>query len=367
MNEPPSPSDRTSLSLTTPRLAPSTLGEILDRTIQLYRSRFLLYLGISLVPTAVAVIPACGVVLFLAWAGSTSARAEAPAAAAVAGFILLAVIGLLAVPVLIATFALTLAAMPCAASRDYLGEKTTIREAYKSVWHHGWRYSWLLILEGLIVGVAPVAVWIALVAVAAGLAAIAHLSGLGGGALIGLATFLAVVALTAYFFWMLLRLSLAFPACVIEQIPATRALKRSSTLSTGTKGRIFLLYLLVGVLNWILSMGVTLPLTIVMTLLPGANDPKNASTAGVVLLVVIYAAAFAIQALTRPIYGIALTLFYYDQRIRQEGFDIEWMMQRAGMAALAPAQPPPPQPVPPQIPQVPPSIETPSPEKGESL
>jgi hypothetical protein len=252
--------------------------------------------------------------------------------------------------------------MPYAASREYLGEKTTIREAYKSVWRHGWRYSWLLILVGLIVGAAPIAAWTALVAISAGLATLTHLSGVGGGALIGLATFLAVVALVAYFFWMLLRLSLAFPACVVEQIPATRALKRSSMLSMGTKGRIFLLYLLVGVLNWILSMGVTVPLTIVMALLPGANDPKNASTLGVVLLIVIYAAAFAIQALTRPIYGIALTLFYYDQRIRQEGFDIEWMMQRAGMLTPAPAQPPLPQPA-----QVPPSMETPPTEQGESV
>jgi hypothetical protein len=29
---------------------------------------------------------------------------------------------------------------------------------------------------------------------------------------------------------------------------------------------------------------------------------------------------------------IASVLFYYDQRIRKEGFDIEWMMQRAGLA-----------------------------------
>jgi hypothetical protein len=36
---------------------------------------------------------------------------------------------------------------------------------------------------------------------------------------------------------------------------------------------------------------------------------------------------------------IALTPLYYDQRIRKEGFDIEWMMQSAGMteAASAPA------------------------------
>jgi hypothetical protein len=30
-------------------------------------------------------------------------------------------------------------------------------------------------------------------------------------------------------------------------------------------------------------------------------------------------------------------LFYYDQRIRKEGFDIEWMMEQAGLAKVAPA------------------------------
>jgi len=38
-----------------------------------------------------------------------------------------------------------------------------------------------------------------------------------------------------------------------------------------------------------------------------------------------------VQALTKPVYGIALVLFYYDQRMRLEGFDIEWMMLRAGL------------------------------------
>jgi hypothetical protein len=34
----------------------------------------------------------------------------------------------------------------------------------------------------------------------------------------------------------------------------------------------------------------------------------------------------------------AATPFYYDQRMRKEGFDIEWMMQSAGMTeANAPA------------------------------
>jgi hypothetical protein len=44
-----------------------------------------------------------------------------------------------------------------------------------------------------------------------------------------------------------------------------------------------------------------------------------------------------VRALTKPVYGIALTLFYFDQRIRKEGFDIEWMMQKAGMVQASPA------------------------------
>jgi hypothetical protein len=52
-----------------------------------------------------------------------------------------------------------------------------------------------------------------------------------------------------------------------------------------------------------------------------------------------YGAFFAVKALTKPIYGIARIVFYFDQRIRKEGFDIEWMMQQAGM--MSPPHPDP--------------------------
>jgi hypothetical protein len=138
---------------------------------------------------------------------------------------------------------------------------------------------------------------------------------------------------------MLLRLSLAFPTCVVEQIGAIAALKRSVSLSRGTKGRIFLLYLLGTVLNYLLTLAFTSPAFIVIVLMTGAGNPKYAQTAGTVLIIIVYGAAFAVQALTKPVYGIALMLFYYDQRIRQEGFDIELLMQRAGL--VAPPPPPP--------------------------
>ena len=42
-----------------------------------------------------------------------------------------------------------------------------------------------------------------------------------------------------------------------------------------------------------------------------------------------------------PIYAAGLALFYYDQRIRKEGYDIEWMMQAAGLTVPAPIAEPP--------------------------
>jgi len=52
-------------------------------------------------------------------------------------------------------------------------------------------------------------------------------------------------------------------------------------------------------------------------------------------LVVQQIGEFLSNALIGPIYSIGLTLFYFDQRIRKEGFDIEWMMQAAGLAPAA--------------------------------
>jgi hypothetical protein len=226
-----------------------------------------------------------------------------------------------------------------AVNRIWQGGRITIRDAYKATWARGWRYVWLYLLQALAIWIAPVAIWIVLVFVSAGLAAV-----LGGGnaasgvdVLIGMLAILAVAVLAGYALWMLLRLCLAFPACVIEQTSAWASLKRSSVLSKGTRGRIFVLFLLGTVIGYILSGAVMLLVGITMALIPGSSTPQHARTTGMIVIFSYYAAAFVVQALTRPVYGIALILFYYDQRIRQEGYDIEWMMQQAGLVVPAPA------------------------------
>jgi hypothetical protein len=130
---------------------------------------------------------------------------------------------------------------------------------------------------------------------------------------------------------MLLCVGLAFPGCVVEKISAWKAVRRSFRLSKGTRGRIFILYLLGAVLGWILSFVITVIFVIVAAMTPALNSPQHAQAMGMAMLFLIYGSSFAVQAFTKPVYAIALMLFYYDQRIRNEGFDIEWMMERAGL------------------------------------
>jgi uncharacterized membrane protein len=149
----------------------------------------------------------------------------------------------------------------------------------------------------------------------------AAMVGLGLGILILFPLiFLAIV----YGVWMSLRYSLSIPSCVAEDLTARQAIRRSIHLSTGSRGRIFVLGLLVGVVRWVLVMMASVPLMVAMVKHPGMPAPVG-------WLIFMQLANFFINALIVPVSSIGLTLFYYDQRIRKEGFDIEWMMQAAGL------------------------------------
>ena len=318
------------------QLRPANLGEILDRTATLYRSRFLVFVGIG-------IIPAGAVLLFAAGGFLISARMASadPASTLLMGFAILALV-LLAIPVCLALTALGNGALSHAASEAYLGERITIRGSYQAAWKRGWRYIGLLSLEILFLAVVPLTAWIL---VFAGLGVLAALSGRSGAGLYGgwANVFVLIVGLGLifYFVWMLLRLCLAFSACVVDQIGAWASLKRATSLSKGTRGRILVLYILCAALSWVVSMVITVPVMIVLSLIPSLNTPQHEQTLGVVFLFVLYGSSFASQAFTKPVSGIALMLFYYDQRIRKEAFDIEWMMREAGMAsAIGSALPP---------------------------
>jgi hypothetical protein len=317
-------------------LHPSSLSEILDRTAQLYRSRFLVFLGIAVIPTAVLVVFAGGAVLAFAL---TSLNHPTPAGG-IAAFLTLMGFGLIAVPIFIAISALSTAAMSHAAARQFLGQAITIRDSYKAVWRRGWHYIGLWFLQIAAVWVLPIAAWTLIVVFSTALGALARSVDIGiTQGFIVFFVLLIIAGLVTYGVWMALLLSLAFPACVVEQIGPWNALRRSSSLTRGTKGRILLLYLLGVALNWIVTIAIWLPVTLIIAFILGSSNPQRAEAIGNFAGFAIYAASFAVQALIRPVYGIALVLFYYDQRIRHEAFDIEWMMLQAGLVVPPPPQP----------------------------
>lgn len=307
---------------------PLTLGEILDRTVQIYRSRFLVLFGISVIPTGGVLVIASAAFLVLIWSG----RESASGTRGIIAVTLIVIASLIAVPVILAATALAEAAVNDAANRAHFGERVTIRTSYAAIWNRGWHYIWLLTLRGLAIWGVPFAVFFGVTMLAGVIAAVGG-AGQAGGALFGLLIVLIAVALAAYAILMAMRLSLAFPACVVEQSSAWTAVKRSNKLSNGTRGRIFVLYLLGGTLLYILTFGIMIAIIFGVMLIPSMRNTQHAQMLGRIMVFAYYGTAFAVQALIKPVYGIALILFYYDQRIRQEGFDIEWMMYRAGLVA----------------------------------
>lgn len=319
---------------------PQTLGEILDRTAQMYRSRFMVYFGIAVIPAGILVVFAASCFLYLAWAGSDAGNAASQTVTIAVGVIVLGLLGLVALPAYVGSTALGWAALTQAASNAFLDEPISIRGAYQSAWRKGWRYLGLCLVIAAFVFLGPFAVFFVLTMSGGVLTALAKTAGLGDlSAVLGGFMFLLILGLGVYVVLALLRLCLAFPACVVEQIGAWGAVKRGYRLSQGTKGRIFLLFLLGMALGWLLVLGMSIPLFIVLALLPGMNNPQHAERMSQMFAFIWYGLSFAVQAFTRPVYGIAFTLFYFDQRIRTEGFDIELKMRDAGMLVEPAPQP----------------------------
>jgi hypothetical protein len=134
-----------------------------------------------------------------------------------------------------------------------------------------------------------------------------------------------------YAIFMALRYSLAVPACVVENLKARKAIRRSIELSKGSRGRIFLMGLLIFIIAFGLE-AVTQSFLVILAI-------KHNGQIGPVALAVSQVMAFFTNTFIGPIYAAGLALFYYDQRVRKEGYDIEWMMQQAGMI-VAPSDAP---------------------------
>jgi hypothetical protein len=300
---------------------PATIGQILDRTFQLIRANLRLFVGIAGVPVAanVAVYAAMAAMAFIVIIPQFRSHPDPAAILRIFFPAMMAV----TIP-LLAIFAIYMAAACQAATQANLGVRVTFREAYDVACRRAVRYVWLLLLAYLIVE-GPIFL------LGGALSLPAWLMGFNKSSpspflfvLIPL-VFIFYIAATVYAVLMALRLSLAFPASVVEGLDAWPAIKRSNRLTRGAKGRIFVVFLAIYVACYVFTLvafAVFALLSSLVMLAAAAMHVHLASPLGYAAIgiaaVCALAGLFLYMALSWAAITTALSVLYHDQRLRND-------------------------------------------------
>jgi uncharacterized membrane protein len=236
---------------------------------------------------------------------------------------------------------MALSSLNYAAFQRNRGDETSVRAAYAYGFRHFWRHLGILFLQLLFAGILPALIFNVVFFIVAMLTALLAASATAKpfAILAGLLILLLIVALVVVCIWIWLRYCLAYPAAAIEEKKAWPSLQRSAQLTKGSRGRIFVMYLMVVIMTMIVYYALTLPVDIVLrfTLYKSMTTIAVFSKPPILLQVVNLFVSCLEQTFVMPIYVIALLLFYNDQRTRKEGYDIELLMANAGWSQLPPA------------------------------
>jgi membrane-anchored glycerophosphoryl diester phosphodiesterase (GDPDase) len=256
-------------------LRPLSIGDILDRTFSLYRRHFLLFVGIAGIPQLLVLAFSLGQTLF-SW--NTTDILTGTRNVGV-GVLVLLVYLVLALFALLFSQGGTLLAI----SELYLGRTTTIAESLRKVADDLWPLLGIAILSGL--------------------------------AILGSLILLIVPGI-----YVACRLLVCVPAALIEKRGPREAFSRSFELTKGFAGRAFVILVLFMVLAYAASLLFTVPATIALAVRAGGANMIRFWTAATQVGSAIG------SILITPILRIATALFYFDLRVRKEGFDLQFMM-----------------------------------------
>lgn len=302
------------------------IGQILDRVFRLMRAYGKLFAGIAAAPTAAIMVPLCALVgwwLITVMPQVTAHPGAQPHIPDVSFFIFMLVGYLIPLPV----FALYVPAGIYAAVQANLGVKVTFRQAYAVAWRNYGRYFWLLVLVALYIAI-PLIVLVVLIGGGGLLMVYASRPGPAPAAMFLLisAAILAYFGFLVYCILIMLRFAVAFPAAVVEDITARAALRRSTTLTCGGRGRIFLVMLVVYVAMYAASMAVIIVLGIFGSVGAVAAMSAHVAAGSVAFYVLIGLAALlyllfmvVYTAFTYAALCTALAVIYHDQRWRKDG------------------------------------------------
>lgn len=280
-------------------MRPLSTGEVLDRTFAVYRSRFWLFAGLTAISGGFQVIMNALQLglhhLLLGHYGLQTAKIETQIASPI--------ILLLMLPVTAVVYAASVFAL----CEVYLGRPAGAREALRSAAKRWMRYIGISLWWGWS------AVWVfALLAVPA-FVVVLELRTRSLFLVAGVLLFFAFTGGTAYGVIAYIRNALAIPAAVMEDSGVRASMRRSKTLAAGTKGRIFVV-LLIAFALYMVAFTIDAPMLFVI----GRSPFQEHMMAQAFVLLI----GFVTNTLVAPVALIGLSLVYFDQRVRKEGFDL---------------------------------------------
>ena len=275
---------------------------ILDRSFRLYLENFTLMIALS----AILNIPLLVISLVFNASNIDPATLNSATIATIVIGGILSILALLIIGPLIA------GATTMAISDIYLGNIVTAGAVLSA----GWRKAWTLLKTQLIVGLMFAGLFIAvgiMLGLVMGILLTIGVPRIAIGALIFLGFFAAIASFVPIF----LSYSLIAPVVMIEGSKNGRVIRqRSWALVKGNRGKVFLIFLVIVVIQVLVQIGIGF----VSVLGFGSG---NGSTITPILENIV-------SLLLTPISAIAVTLLYYDFRIRKEGFDLEILSQSMG-------------------------------------
>ena len=305
---------------------PMNVGAILDRVFRLMKANWRLFFGVAAVPLAIGAAAAAVVLalMFPAILQSFTPHSHSMVTVAAGPPPWLMAFLLFFYPLFLAIFALYMAAGSFAATQADHGFAISVRQAYIGISKKCGRYIWLMILCVLCVLVPTLIVVLLFGAVAAAIGLV-HASPTGVYLLVPL-LILFYIGILVVMVVAMLRLAVAFPACVEEDLTAWAAVRRSFLLTRSGMGRIFLVMLAIYALSYAaILVGVLLVMIIVaigaaagfaMHLAPGSAAFYILISLGIIL----YAALiFVYSVITYSAITTAIAVIYHDQKHRLEG------------------------------------------------
>lgn len=294
---------------------PLSLGQILDRTVQIYRTHLIVFAGIAMLPDGIFYALNAGFELGASHLLVFSRQGSASSAVTHLRTLLLYLI----YPLLVAP---ATAATNSAIFSLYREEPFGVLIAYRQLGPSWWRCVRLR-FAGIVMSSGVMLLLLHLFF--GGSTLYSASKRLGGSP--GLVSLLALSYVFA--FWMGLRYSLSVPAMTSENLGVRAALKRSVSLTRNSRGRIFVAFLVYATVATCLFAAELLLLKA-----HGLRSWESGKRGIIVYTIALWFGRFLLTTLTHPLFSIAVTLFYIDQRVRKEGFDIEWMMERANLIPL---------------------------------